>query len=87
MELNMKLPKVERKICEPCVYGKAHRLPFGHREKAMKPGELMSADVSGPFPESFSKKRYLLLFKDSYIKFRYGYFLHEKSEVKEKLPL
>ncbi|XP_065361883.1 microsomal triacylglycerol transfer protein-like [Calliphora vicina] len=74
--------KLDNKLCEFCVYGKSHRLPFGNREKASSPGELMSADVCGPFPASFSKTKYLFIFKDSYIKYCFGYFLKEKSEVK-----
>lgn len=38
--------RLEKELCEPCVYGKAHRLSFGHREKASRAGELISADVS-----------------------------------------
>lgn len=74
--------KTVKEICEPCIFGKAHRLPFGTRAKATKPGELVSTDVVGPFCESFSKKRYLVLFKDSYTKFRYGFIIRQKSEVK-----
>lgn len=77
--------KLQREICEPCIFGKAHRLPFGTREKTEKPGELISGDVCGPFSESFNKKRYLVVFKDSFTKFRYGYIVKEKSEVKTVL--
>lgn len=84
-ELNIKVGRIERQPCEPCIYGKTHRLPFGHRVRASKPGELMSADVCGPFPPSYAGKRYVVVFKDSYTKFRYGYLLSEKSEVKNKL--
>lgn len=74
--------KLVRDICEPCIFGKAHRLPFGTRLKATKPGELFSTDVVGPFCESFSKKRFLVVFKDSYTKFRYGFVIKQKSDVK-----
>ena len=77
--------KLETELCEPCVYGKAHRLSFGTRNKAASAGELISADVCGPFDESFQKKRYLVVFKDSFTKFRYGYVIREKSEVKDAL--
>ncbi|GFS54006.1 retrovirus-related Pol polyprotein from transposon TNT 1-94 [Trichonephila clavipes] len=77
--------KLYKELCEPCIYGKAHRLSFGTREKASEPGELISADVCGPFDESFQKKKYLVVFKDSFTKFRYGYLIKEKSEVKEVL--
>ena len=84
LELNTKV-KLEQTICEPCIYGKAHRLPFGTRRKATKPGELISTDVCGPFYESFQKKRYLVVFKDSYSKFRYSFVIKQKSEVKTVL--
>jgi transposase InsO family protein len=74
--------KPVRDICEPCVFGKAHRLPFHTRVKTTKPGELFSTDVVGPFCESFSKKRFLVVFKDSYTKFRYGFVMKQKSDVK-----
>lgn len=79
-ELGIKV-KLEKEVCEPCMYGKSHRLSFGTRIKATKPGELISTDVCGPFAESFAKKRYLVVFKDSYTKFRYGFVVKKKSEV------
>lgn len=83
-ELGIKV-KLNKELCEPCIFRKAHRLPFGTRKKAAKPGELMSTDVCGPFDESFKKKRYLVALKDSYTKFRYGFLVREKSEVKNVL--
>jgi hypothetical protein len=60
--------KVNNELCTDCIYGKAHRLKFGTREQASKPGELISADACGPFDESFSRCRYLEVFKDNYSK-------------------
>lgn len=77
--------KLESSFCEPCIFGKAHRLPFGTRKTALKPGELMSGDVCGPFEDSFQKKRYLVVFKDHFTRFRYGYIVKQKSEVKDVL--
>lgn len=77
--------KLDMQICESCIYGKSHRLPFGTREVSKRPGELMSADVCGPFHMSFSKRKYLVIFKDAYSKYCFGYFLKEKSEVKTVL--
>ena len=56
--------KMNDQFCEPCVYGKAHRLPFGSRPKTSIPGELVSTDVCGPFELSFRKLRYFVLFKE-----------------------
>lgn len=72
-ELGLKL-KENNELCEPCIYDKAHRLPFGNRNTANKPGELIWADVWGFFPVSFQDK-------DNFTKFRYGYFIANKSEV------
>lgn len=71
--------------CEPCIFGKSSRKPFGRREAASEPGEIVSTDVCGPFPPSFRGYRYLVVFKDHYTKYRYGYFLKQKSEVKDSL--
>jgi hypothetical protein len=38
--LNVRVNVDDIKICEPCMYGKAHRMPFGTRKSAEKPGEL-----------------------------------------------
>ena len=83
-ELGIKV-KIDQNLCEPCIYGKAHRLPFGTRRKATIPGELMSTDVCGPFSDSFKKKKYLVVFKDSFSKFRYGFAIEHKSDVKNVL--
>ena len=83
-ELGIKV-KLEKELCEPCIYGKTHRLPFGTRRKTTELGELISTDVCGPFDESFRKKRYLVVFKDSYTKYRYGFVVREKSNVKTVL--
>ncbi|KAF2894934.1 hypothetical protein ILUMI_11242 [Ignelater luminosus] len=80
-EMGINVP-LEKDLCEPCVYGKAHKLPFGHRKSASKPGELVSADVCEPFSESFGKKRYVAIFKDNFTKYRQCYLLKEKSEVR-----
>jgi transposase InsO family protein len=72
-------------FCENCIYGKAHRLKFGTRKSAVKPGEIISADVCGPFDESFRKYRYYVVFKDHYSKLRFICFLRNKSEVVKAL--
>ncbi|GBN87353.1 Retrovirus-related Pol polyprotein from transposon TNT 1-94 [Araneus ventricosus] len=77
----------DNKPCESCIFGKAHRLPFGTRKKATSPGELVSADVRGRFDYSFQKKRFLVVFRDSYTKFRYSFVIKEKSELKDVLKI
>ena len=84
-ELDIDAKLNEGQFCEDCIYGKAHRLKFGTREDAVRPGELMSADVCGPFDESFRKYRYFAVFKDHYSKLRFIAFLRNKSDVAEAL--
>jgi len=77
---------VGNETCEGCMYGKFHRLKFGTRQQATSPGELVHADVCGPFETPSAKGyRYFVLFKDDFSKFRYLLFLKEKSEVASKL--
>lgn len=85
-EFNIKTRET-KELCEGCIFGKAHRLKFGTRMKATQPGELVYADVCGPFPYSISKLRYFVLFKDDYTSYRYVYFMREKAEVQSKLLL
>ncbi|CAK1554981.1 unnamed protein product [Leptosia nina] len=83
-ELNIKV-KLDSELCTGCVYGKTHRRKFGTRERAKDAGNIIHSDVCGPFPNSFSKLRYFVLFKDDYSNFRHVYFIKHKSEVKDKL--
>ncbi|GBN56143.1 hypothetical protein AVEN_215295-1 [Araneus ventricosus] len=46
------------KHCE-CIHRKAHRLPFGTMKKTTSPGELVSADVFGPFDFFISKEAFV----------------------------
>ncbi|GFY49314.1 integrase catalytic domain-containing protein [Trichonephila inaurata madagascariensis] len=43
-ELGIRI-KLNKELCEPCIFGKAHRILFGTRKKAFEPSELISADV------------------------------------------
>lgn len=76
---------LDNELCEACIYGKAHRLKFGNRQKATRPGELISTDVCGPFDASCKRYRYFVVFKDHFTKFRYVFFLRQKSEVAQAL--
>jgi transposase InsO family protein len=78
--------EVDHNTCDVCMYGKAYRLKFGTRERATAPGQLMHADVCGPIEtKSAQGYRYFVLFKDDFSRYRYVYFLREKSEVASKL--
>nr|CAD1820646.1 unnamed protein product [Ananas comosus var. bracteatus] len=79
------LPSINKvdKICEGCVYGKLHRLPFPKTSwRAKAPLELIHADICGPTrTPSFNQKRYFLLFVDDYTRMMWIYFLEQKSEA------
>ena len=79
-EMNIKVP-LDNDICEGCVYGKAHILKFGLRERASEPGERIHSDVCGPFEPSNTGYKYFVQFKDDFSRFRYVYFMKNKSEV------
>lgn len=64
------LPKfdTEAKVCEGCIYGKMHKLPFPKTTwRAKEPLELVHADIWGPSrTHSLGNKRYFILFIDDY---------------------
>lgn len=70
-------------VCEPCQFGKSHRLSFTHTHvSSSKPFDLVYSDVCGPSPYfSMNGNRYFLLFVDDCTKFVWIYFLSHKSQV------
>ncbi|BES91891.1 Hydra magnipapillata [Nesidiocoris tenuis] len=77
--------QLDSELCEGCQYGKAHRLPFGSRERAKQPAELIHTDVCGPFEKSVSGFKYYVMFKDDFSRYKFVYFLKNKSDVKFRL--
>lgn len=77
----------EKFVCEQCLTGKQHRIPFKLSEsRASEPLQLVHTDVCGPMEEeSLGGNRYFLLLKDDYTNYRYAYFMKNKSEVKKHL--
>ena len=76
----------EQPICEGCIMGKHHRLPFPKdgRTRATRVGELIHSDVCGPItPCSIGGSRYFVIFKDDYSCFSFIEFMKEKSEVRD----
>lgn len=73
--------------CEPCIFGKQHRLSFKERvEKENECGSIIHADVCGCMEvKSFGGAKYFLLLKDDYSHYRTVYFLKQKSEVINKI--
>lgn len=84
-EFGLKVEDNKSDLCEGCLYGKAHKQKFGTRIRATQPGELIHADICGPFTYSIQKFRYFLMFKDDFTHYRFIYFLKQKSEAWMKL--
>lgn len=84
----IKLSSEEQFFCEPCQFGKGHRLKFNKnksQENHWTPGELIHSDICGPFSEtSIGGSKYYLLFLDEATNYRYVYFIKHKSDVLEK---
>ena len=79
------LPNIDKidKVCEGCIYGKMHRLPFPKNAwRAKAPLELVHSDILGPTrTPSLGGKRYFLLFVDDYTRMMWIYILEKKSEA------
>ncbi|KAG6468657.1 hypothetical protein ZIOFF_073346 [Zingiber officinale] len=80
------LPKIQPTatcVCEGCVYGKQHRLPFPNTSwRAKAPLELVHADICGlTQTPTIGNRRYFLLFVDDYTRMIWVYFLEKKSEA------
>lgn len=60
----------ENTMCLDCLAGKQHRLPFPtSKSRAKKTGELIHADLWGPFEiQSLGGAKYFLLLKEIKIK-------------------
>ena len=81
------LESVEKFFCEPCQYGKAHRLPFLKtvERKQWKVGESIHSDVCGPMSvETLGEAKYFVLFVDDASGYRCVFFTRSKAHVPEK---
>ena len=74
-------------ICEGCMFGKQHRLPYpkGSSSCATEVLEIVHSGVCGPMNvDSFGGSKYFVTFIDDYSRYTYIYFMKQKSEVLEK---
>jgi hypothetical protein len=81
MVINMKLSdKEQKKLCEGCVYGKSHQLPYlksDKTSKAKKAWEFFHSNVYGPMNiQSLGNARYFLLVIDDFNRFRFVFWDH-----------
>ena len=83
MVIGLPFIHMEEKICEGCIYGKMHRLPFPKTSwRAKAPLELIHADICGPTKTpSLNDRRYFLLFVDDFTRMMWVYILQNKSEA------
>ncbi|GKU93099.1 hypothetical protein SLEP1_g6727 [Rubroshorea leprosula] len=80
------LPIIEQVdgVYESCVYGKQHRdaFPKGKARRALKPAELIHANVCGPMNTlSLNKSRYFIIFVDDFSRLTWVYFAKEKLDA------
>lgn len=77
------VPKTEASICESCLLGKFHKLPFPKSSsRCQKPFELVHSDVWGPSPHlSIDGFRFFVLFVDDCTRFTWIFPMKNKSEV------
>jgi transposase InsO family protein len=69
-------------LCEACIHGKQHRLPFHPSMKTARCKlDLIHTDICGPFPPSLGGKHYFVTFVDDHTCHVWVYLLREKWEV------
>ena len=77
-------------VCEGCIYGKQHRLPFPKQSKRItrKPLELVHSDVCGPMSvPTIGGSRYFITFIDNYSRYTVAYMMKNKDEALAKFKL
>nr|XP_049701711.1 uncharacterized protein LOC110381443 isoform X2 [Helicoverpa armigera] len=81
---NIVVKQTSNPMCESCLVGKIHRLPFNRSEfKSTRTCELIHVDTCGPMEEpSVGGSRYFVLLTDDYSNFRSVYFVKTKDRIK-----
>ena len=80
------LQKASHHHCDDCVTANATRLSHSSDKYSPSyPGRLIHADIAGPFRCSTGKQfRWLLVLIDDHTRFKFVYFLKNKSEAAKK---
>eukprot|EP00961_Rhodomonas_salina_P113047 1520957-Rhodomonas_salina.1 len=75
--------KAQKEVCEPCVMGKQHRLPFAASSNSSKKQlQLVHMDLCGPMPvSSLGGSNYFITFLDDYSKLSLVYPVERKSDT------
>lgn len=71
--------------CHSCVKAKLSRRPVPDRtsSRADEVGQVLHIDVCGPFDDSLSRNKYIVLFKDEFSNHRIAYCVKKKDQVFE----
>ncbi|MBW0538886.1 hypothetical protein O181_078601 [Austropuccinia psidii MF-1] len=83
MGLPPKLLTTDVKICRACSLAKSRHTPLDSPSRWLveQPGDVIVADLMGPFPLSFDKRAYAMLIQDHYSSLVTMYPLKTKSEA------
>lgn len=81
---NIEVKQTTNPVCESCLVGKIHRLPFNRSEhKSTRTCELIHVDTCGPMEEpSVGGSKYFVVIKDDYSNFRSVHFVKTKDQIK-----
>ena len=75
------LTKVDLRLCEPCLAGKACRKPFGTTKRVAQPIELVHLDIYGPMNKKARHgASYFLTLIDDYSRYGYVYLISHRHE-------
>ena len=82
-ELISVLKKEGDDLCEPCIYGKKHKIKFASSSKWSEAIlELAHSDVWGPAPiVARDGARYFVIFIDDFFKRVWVYLIRKKSKI------
>lgn len=74
-------------VCQSCLCGKQHRLPFPKEasHRSSKPLELVHSDLCGPMTsESLNGALYMMIIVDDYSRYSWVFFLQSKDQTFSK---
>jgi hypothetical protein len=76
--------KMQNEICESCVYGESHRLPFPKKNssRANRILDLVHSDICGPMPvESMGGSHYFVTLTDDRSRWSDVFWTEKKSDM------
>ena len=80
------LSSVSEISCPACIEANATHLSHsGRRYQPSEPGRLIHGDIAGPFTRSVKGNRWALILVDDHSRFKFVYFLKEKSDAPARI--